>query len=109
MFQMLQTMGQFGGFPTEDPHLHLKLFMEVSDSFKLPGVSEDVLRLKLFPYSLRERARAWLNSLLPDSVLDWNDLLHKFLSKYFPPQKKGKLRNDITSFRQFEDETLHEA
>ena len=34
MFQMLQTVGQFSAFPTDDPHLHLKLFMEVSDSFK---------------------------------------------------------------------------
>ena len=24
MFQMLQTIGQFGGTPPEDPHLHLK-------------------------------------------------------------------------------------
>ena len=43
MFQMLQTVGQFSGMPTEDPHLHLRLFMEVSDSFKLAGVPEDAL------------------------------------------------------------------
>src|SRR5262245_32624030 len=51
MFQMLQTMGQFSGMPTEDPHLHLKLFMEVCDSFKWNGVTEEAIRLKLFPYS----------------------------------------------------------
>ncbi|KAA3477810.1 hypothetical protein EPI10_011671 [Gossypium australe] len=28
MFQMLQTMGQFSGMLTEDPLLHLRLFME---------------------------------------------------------------------------------
>ncbi|KAH9658917.1 hypothetical protein KPL70_023668 [Citrus sinensis] len=28
MFQMLQTMGQFNGLSSEDPHLHLKLFLE---------------------------------------------------------------------------------
>ena len=28
MFQMLQTMGQFNGLPSEDPHLHLKLLLE---------------------------------------------------------------------------------
>ncbi|KAL5545312.1 hypothetical protein UlMin_009096 [Ulmus minor] len=28
MFQMLQTAGQFSGLATEDPHLHLRLFME---------------------------------------------------------------------------------
>ena len=27
MFQMLQTVWQFNGLPSEDPHLHLKLFL----------------------------------------------------------------------------------
>ena len=49
MFQMLQTVGQFSGMPTEDPYLHLRLFIEVSDSFKLPGVTENALRLKFVP------------------------------------------------------------
>ena len=76
---------------TEDLHLHLRLFMEVSDYFKLLGVTEDALRLKLFPYSLRDRARAWLNSLPPNSVATWNDLAEKFLMKYLPPTKNAKL------------------
>ncbi|KAH9800698.1 hypothetical protein KPL71_000768 [Citrus sinensis] len=29
MFQILQTVGQFNGLPNEDPHLHLKLFLEL--------------------------------------------------------------------------------
>ena len=72
--------------------------MEVSDSFKLPGVTEEALRLKLFPYSLRDKARAWLNTLPPDSVTTWNDLAKIFLMKYFPSIKNAKLRNDITGF-----------
>ena len=95
---MLQTVGQFSGMATEDPHMHLRLFMEVCDSFKLPRVSDEALRLKLFPYSLRDRARAWLNLLPSDSIATWNDLAEKFLMKYFPPTKNAKLRNDITSF-----------
>ena len=35
MFQMLQTVGQFNRLPSEDPHLHLKLFLEVNDVLKL--------------------------------------------------------------------------
>ena len=109
MFQMLQTVGQFGGLATEDPHLHLRLFMEVSDTFKLPGVTEEALRLKLFPYSLRDRARAWLNSLPPDSVATWDDLAERFLKKYFPSTKNAQLRVDITSFKQMEGESLYET
>ena len=109
MFQILQTMGQFNGLPTEDPHLHLKLFLEVSDAFKIAGATQDALRLRLFPYSLRDRARAWLNSLPSDSITTWNELTDKFLMKYFPPTKNAKLRNEITYFYQLEDESLYEA
>ncbi|KAL5580017.1 hypothetical protein UlMin_012459 [Ulmus minor] len=73
------------------------------------GVTDDILKLKLFPYSLRDRARAWLNSLPSDSITTWNDLAEKFLIKYFPPTKNAKLRNDITSFQQLEGESLYET
>ncbi|XP_062104114.1 uncharacterized protein LOC133815274 [Humulus lupulus] len=109
MFQMLQTVGQFSGLPTEDPHLHIRSFLEVSDSFKLQGVSEEALRLKLFPFSLRDRARSWLNTLPLDSVTNWNDLAEKFLRKYFPPTRNAKFRSEIMSFQQLEDESTSDA
>ncbi|KAA3473322.1 oligopeptide transporter 4-like [Gossypium australe] len=83
MFQMFQTVGQFSRMLIEDPHIHLQLFKEVSDSFKLAGVIEDALRLKLLSYSLRDR--------------------------YFPPSKNAKLRKDITTFQHLDDESLYEA
>ncbi|XP_024024962.1 uncharacterized protein LOC112092619 [Morus notabilis] len=106
---MLQTVGQFNGMLTDDPHMHLRLFIEVCEAFKAPGVTEKALRLKLFPYSLRDRARAWLNSLPLDSVANSTDLAEKFLVKYFPPNKNAKLRNDIISFQQLEGEALCES
>ncbi|MCI56164.1 hypothetical protein A2U01_0077415, partial [Trifolium medium] len=68
MFQMLQTVGQFSGVATEDPHLQLKQFLEVASNFKIPGITDDAFRLRLFPYSLRDRAKSWLNSLEPNSI-----------------------------------------
>ncbi|KAH9763243.1 hypothetical protein KPL70_001093 [Citrus sinensis] len=109
MFQILQTVRQFNRLLNEDPHLYLKLFLEVSDAFKIARTTQDALRLRLFPYSLRDRARAWLNSLPSDSITTWNELADKFLMKYFPPTKNTKLRNEITSFHQIEDESLYEA
>ena len=85
------------------------MFLQVSGAFKIAGVSQEALRLILFSFSLRDRVRVWLNSLPPDSIIKWNDLVDKFLMKYFPPTKNAKLRSEITSFHQLEDESLYDA
>ncbi|KAI3826839.1 hypothetical protein L1987_00897 [Smallanthus sonchifolius] len=53
--------------------------------------------------------QAWLNSLPTGSITTWDDLAQKFPSKYFPPAKTAKLRNDITTFTQDDGESLYEA
>ncbi|KAJ9541977.1 hypothetical protein OSB04_028483 [Centaurea solstitialis] len=109
MFSMIQTNGQFGGTAVEDPHSHLKSFMQITDSFRIPGVSPSALRLSLFPFSLKERARAWYDSLEPDSITSWNQMAEKFLKKYFPPTRNAKSRLDISTFKQWEDEAVPDA
>ncbi|KAI3692330.1 hypothetical protein L6452_32144 [Arctium lappa] len=109
MFQMLQTNGQFAGMPSEDPHSHLKSFMEITDAFLIPGVSNDALRLTLFPFSLRDRAKSWFNSLDPGSVPSWSNMAENFLRKYFPPTRNAKSRNEICMFKQMDDEAIPDA
>ena len=43
------------------------------------------------------------------SISDWATLAQKFLAKYFPPTKTVKLRNDITNFMQYDQESMYEA
>ncbi|KAK4284214.1 hypothetical protein QN277_001075 [Acacia crassicarpa] len=109
MIQMLNAAGQFGGFPSEDSHLHLKTFMEVCDSFVIPGIPPDIVKIKLFPFSLRDKARTWLNNLPANSITIWNDLGSKLLLKFFPPTKNAQLRGDITNFQQKSGESTYEA
>ena len=62
---------QFAGNPTDDPNEHLTKFVQYADTVKANGVSQDAIRLRLFPFSLRDRAWAWLQSLPSNSVTTW--------------------------------------
>ena len=109
LIQMIQTAVQFGGLPNDDPNAHIENFLEICDTLKHNGVSDDAIRLRLFPFSLRDKAKAWLQSLPAGSITTWNDLAQKFLAKFFPPAKTTKLRTNIQTFVQFDMETLYEA
>ena len=65
---------------------------------KYNGVSDDVIRIRLFPFSLKEKAKLWLISKPSDSITSWDDLSNKFLARFFPSAKAEKLRIDISSF-----------
>ena len=54
--QMLQNI-LFHGLPSENLNMHLTNFIEVCDTIKYNGVTEEVLRLRLFPLSLGDRAK----------------------------------------------------
>ncbi|GJY70064.1 reverse transcriptase domain-containing protein [Tanacetum coccineum] len=62
-----------------------------------------------FPYSLTHHAIAWYDSLPRNSIHFFDDMMRKFLSKYFPPSMVTKLRNEITKFEQKPHESLFEA
>ncbi|KAK8985786.1 hypothetical protein V6N11_021639 [Hibiscus sabdariffa] len=106
VFNMLYSIGQFGGSHHEDARQHIRAFLEVYDSFRQQGVHEDVLRLKLFPYSLRDQARAWLSGVPAGSLESWADLYRSFLMRYNPPNMHTQLRNDIAYFRQADYESM---
>ncbi|WJX45921.1 hypothetical protein P8452_32768 [Trifolium repens] len=100
---------QFSGNPTGDPNLHLSIFLQYADTVKASGVSPEAIRLRLFPFSLRDRARAWLQSLPSNSVTTWDELKKVFLARYFPPSKTAMLRAQINGFKQKDNESLFEA
>ena len=72
--QMLQNI-QFHGLPSENPNTRLTNFIEVCNTVNYNGVTEEALRLRLFPLSLGDRAKHWLASQPPDSIISWNDLV----------------------------------
>ena len=61
LINMVQ-LNQYRGLPHEDPNVHLATFLEIVNTVKMNRVTEDVIRMHLFPFSLRDKARGWLQS-----------------------------------------------
>ena len=97
---MIQSSIQFRGLANDDPNLNIANFLEICDTFKHNGVTDDAIRLRLFPCSLNNKAKAWLTSLPLGTINTWDGLVNVFLTKYFPLTKSAKMRNDITNFFQ---------
>ncbi|RVW36974.1 hypothetical protein CK203_103669 [Vitis vinifera] len=55
----------FHGMESENPYAHIKEFEDVCNTFQEGGASIDLMRLKLFPFTLKDKAKIWLNSLRP--------------------------------------------
>ena len=72
-------------------------------------VDHIVIKLKLFPFSLRDKARNWFKNLMPGSINTWGTLFETFLTKFFLSQLTSQFRVEITQFRQGDQETLYDA
>ncbi|CAA7056299.1 unnamed protein product [Microthlaspi erraticum] len=99
----------FHGLPSEDPIDHLDEFDRLCDLTKINGVSEDAIKLRLFPMSLADKAHQWEKSLPHGTITTWDECKKAFLAKFFSTGRTAKLRGEISSFIQRNNETFAEA
>ncbi|RVW20459.1 Retrovirus-related Pol polyprotein from transposon opus [Vitis vinifera] len=99
----------FHGMESENPYAHIKEFEDICNTFREEGASIDLMRLKLFPFTLKDKAKIWLNSLRPRSIRTWTDLQAEFLKKFFPTQRTNSLKRQISNFSAKENEKFYEC
>ncbi|XP_015947382.1 uncharacterized protein LOC107472371 [Arachis duranensis] len=109
LITLVQNNCSYGGGPLEDPNQHLFVFLRICNTVKTNRVHPDVYKLLLFPFSLRDKATQWLESFPKESLNDWNEVMSRFLAKFYPPQKIIKLKTEVQTFRQMDGESLYEA
>ena len=81
----------------------------MENTIKLNGVRQDVIKLQLFPFSLRDMAATWFDSPPVGSVNTWEELVEAYMSIFFPPALTAMRRGEIIVFKQGEEESLYIA
>ena len=79
---VIQLLPSFHSLDLENPYSHVKKFTDMCATFKFQNFSEEFVHLRLFPFSLHDKARAWLNSNTPGSISFWESLLGSFITSF---------------------------
>ena len=58
----------FHGMESENPYSHIREFEDVCNTFKEETAIVDLMGIKLFPFTLKDKENFWLNSLRLRSI-----------------------------------------
>ena len=59
-----------------------------------------------FPFSINDKGKIWFYSLPKETIVTWVEMAASLLAKYLPLAKVSKLRSDIMTFTQRDDESI---
>ena len=105
---MIHLLPTFHGLSGKDPNKNLKKFHVVCSSMKPSGITEEQVKLRVFPFSLKESTKKWLYYLPSGTINTWNDMKGLFLEKYFSASRATLIRKDIYGIQKMNGETLYE-
>ena len=98
----------FHGKRSKDPYRHVDELSQVCEINHLQNVPADTMKMKLFPATLRDRAKDWFLKLQKEFT-SWTEMEEEFLRKYYSVGKTTFVRKAICEFTQGSSETFHEA
>ena len=93
---LVPLLPTYHGMENENPYTHIRDFEEVCTTFKEGMMDMDLLKLKAFPLTLKDKAKIWLNSLRPRTIRNWAELQAEFLKKFFSAHKTNNLKRIYT-------------
>jgi hypothetical protein len=104
----LVAANPFRGLEDDNPYRHIKEFTMICNTVQ-QGVLPAWFKWNLFPFSLEDEARRWYTLAFVEVNGSWDELVKKFLLRFFPIRKVQDLRRQVLSFKQGEDEGTDEA
>ncbi|RWR94836.1 hypothetical protein CKAN_02414900 [Cinnamomum micranthum f. kanehirae] len=105
----INLIPSFCGLNNEDPYSHIDDFLVICSIVRINNFSSEALKMFLFPFSLKDKAKYRLRTLPTSSITTWAQPQQKFLDKYFSVGKTNQYRRSTTSFAQTDGEQSHKA
>ena len=106
LFPLLPT---FHSMENENPYTHIRDFEEVCITFKEGVTDMDLMKLKAFPLTLKDKTKIWLNSLRLRTIRSWAELQAEFLKKFFGAHKTNNLKRQIYTFAAHDNERFYQC
>ena len=106
---LVPLLPTFHGMENENPYTHIWEFEEVCTTFKEGVPNMDLLKLKAFPLTLKDKAKIWLNSLRPRTIRNWAELQDEFLKKFFSTTKTNSLKRRIYTYSAYDNEKFYQC
>ena len=106
---LVPLLPTFHGMENENPYTHIRDFEEVCITFKEGATDMDLLKLKAFPLTLKDKTKIWINSLRPRTIRIWAELQAQFLKKFFSAHKTNNLKRQIYTFAAHDNERFYQC
>ena len=106
---LVPLLPTYHGMENENPYTHIRDFEEVCTTFKEGMMDMDLLKLKAFPLTLKDKAKIWLNLLRPRTIRNWAELQAEFLKKFFSAHKTNNLKRQIYTFAAQDGERFYQC
>ena len=65
---LVPLLPTFHVMESENPYTHIMEFEEFCNTFREDPTTLNLMRLKFFPFTLKDKAKIWLNSLKPRTI-----------------------------------------
>jgi hypothetical protein len=77
----------FRGLEDDNPYRHIKEFMMICKTVQQEGVPAAWFKWNLILFSLEDEVRRWYTLVSVEAKGNWDELVKKFLLKFFPISK----------------------
>ena len=104
---LVPLLPTFHGMESENLYTHIRKFEEVCNIFKEDTTIVDLMRLKIFPFTLNDKEKIWFNSLRPRTIRIWTEMQVGFLKKFFSNHRTNSLKRQISTISANENEKFY--